>query len=60
MKGRQQDVLSIIKNKETSLSIILLYGPNIFLVNELYSKLANSLIDKNKDVLVQKSLLQKK
>jgi len=59
MKGKQQDILSIIKNKETSLCLILVYGPNIFLVNELYSKLKNSLIDKDKDIFGSKEFTAK-
>ena len=59
MKGKQQDVLSIIKNKETNLSLIVVYGPNIFLVNQLYSKLTHSLIDKDKNIFGSKEFTSK-
>lgn len=47
MKGKQQDISAIINDGETSLKCILLYGPNSYLINELYSKLCDSLLDKN-------------
>ena len=47
MKGKQQDISTIINDGETSLKCILLYGPNSYLINELYSKLCDSLLDKN-------------
>ena len=47
MKGKQQDISTIINNGETSLKCILLYGPNSYLINELYNKLCDSLLDKN-------------
>ena len=47
MKGKQQDVFSIIKEESTSLRCILLYGPNSYLVNDTYNKLCKSLFDEN-------------
>ena len=47
MKGKQQDIFSIIKEESTSLKCILLYGPNTHLVNDTYSKLCKSLFDEN-------------
>ena len=47
MKGKQQDIFSIIKEKSTSLKCILLYGPNTYLVNDTYNKLCKSLFDEN-------------
>jgi DNA polymerase-3 subunit delta len=47
MKGKQQDVFSIIKEESTSLKCILLYGPNSYLVNDTYNKLCKSLFDEN-------------
>ena len=47
MKGKQQDISTIINNGEASLKCILLYGPNSYLINELYNKLCDSLLDKN-------------
>ena len=47
MKGKQQNISSIINNGETSLKCILLYGPNTYLINDFYSKLCDSLLDKN-------------
>ena len=47
MKGKQQDISTIINDGETSLKCILLYGPNSYLINELYNKLCDSLLDKN-------------
>ena len=47
MKGKQQDISAIINDGETSLKCILLYGPNSYLINDLYNKLCDSLLDKN-------------
>lgn len=47
MKGKQQDISTIINDGETSLKCILLYGPNSYLINDLYNKLCDSLLDKN-------------
>ena len=47
MKGKQQNISSIINNGETSLKCILLYGPNTYLINDFYSKLCDSLLDEN-------------
>ena len=47
MKGKQQDIFSIIKEESTSLKCILLYGPNTYLVNDTYNKLCKSLFDEN-------------
>ena len=45
MKGKQQDIQSIIEAKETSFKAVLLYGPNSFVIADLYKKLSKSLID---------------
>ena len=47
MKGKQQDISTIINDGETSLKCMPLYGPNSYLLNELYNKLCDSLLDKN-------------
>ena len=47
MKGKQQDISTIINDGETSLKCILLYGPNTYLINDLYNKLCDSLLDKD-------------
>ena len=47
MKGKQQDIITIIKDESTSLKCILLYGPNSYLVSDTYNKLCKSLFDKN-------------
>ena len=46
-EGKQQDISTIINDGETSLKCILLYGPNTYLINDLYNKLCDSLFDKN-------------
>ncbi len=50
MKGKYQDISSIIRSKETSLRAIVLYGPNTFVIEEIYRELTNSLIDKDSEV----------
>ncbi len=47
MRGKQQDIFSIIKKESTSLKCILLYGPNSYLVNDTYNKLCKSLFNEN-------------
>ena len=50
MKGKQQDIQSIIEAKETSFKAVLLYGPNSFVIADLYKKLSKSLIDEEKEI----------
>ena len=50
MKGKQQDIQSIIKSKETSFKALLLYGPNSFVIENLYKELSKSLIDEEKEI----------
>ena len=47
MRGKQQDIFSIIKEESTSLKCILLHGPNTYLVNDTYNMLCKSLFDEN-------------
>ena len=50
MKGKQQDISSIIKSKTSLFRAIVLYGPNTFFIDELYRALGNSLIDQEKEI----------
>ena len=47
MKGKKQDIDSILKKGETKARCILLYGPNTFVIRELYKQLCKSLFDEN-------------
>lgn len=47
MKGKKQDIDTILKKGQTEVKCILLYGPNTFVIKELYSQLCESLFDEN-------------
>ena len=47
MKGKKQDIDTILKKGETEIRCILLYGPNTFVIRELYNQLCDSLFDEN-------------
>ena len=47
MKGKKQDIDTILKRGETEVRCILLYGPNTFVIRELYKQLCESLFDEN-------------
>ena len=50
MKGKQQDISSIIQSKTSLFRAIILYGPNTFFIDELYKGLSHSLIDQEKEI----------
>ena len=50
MKGKQQDISSIIQSKTSLFRAIILYGPNTFFIDELYRQLGHSLIDQEKEI----------
>ena len=50
MKGKHQDIQSIIKSKETPFKALVLYGPNSFVVADIYKELCKSLIDEEKEI----------
>ena len=50
MKGKQQDIYSIISSRKSTYKAIILYGPNTFVIEDLYKKLSKALIDEDKEI----------
>ena len=50
MKGKQQDIYSIINSGKSAYKAVILYGPNTFVINDLYKKLSKTLIDEDKEI----------
>ena len=50
MKGKQQDIYSIINLGKSAYKAVILYGPNTFVINDLYKKLSKTLIDEDKEI----------
>ena len=50
MKGKQQDIYSIINFGKSAYKAVILYGPNTFVINDLYKKLSKTLIDEDKEI----------